>query len=174
MTEEERNGSHETSMILTWNINLLCLIGASIGMVAVLVAWISEPLSIPSPPSIRWEPSIVYMVTNHYLYYGTSAAFLVGTIAAFVSPLGGILQSASLVAFAMGIIESGGDPWLDGIDPQQTLRVGMYLGIVSCTLVMTSLLTPIGTGSLSPGKARRIRLMERLLVITPPVVGNRP
>lgn len=174
MSDEKQAELAESDTGPAWNVNLLCIVGASIGMVAVFVAWINEPPSMPGPPSIRWEPSIVYMVANHYLYYGISAAFLVGTAVAFASPLGGIVQSASLVAFAIGIVESGSDPWLDGIDPQQTLRIGMYLGIVSCALVITSLFSPLGTGSLRPGKSRKIRLMERLLTITPSVVEKRP
>jgi hypothetical protein len=174
MSDEWHDESREPGISIEWNVNLLCLIGASIGVVALFTAWINEPPSMPGPPSITLEPSIVYMVTNQYLYWGISAAFLIGTIAAFASPLGGILQSASLIAFAVGIVESGSDPWLDGIDPQQTLSVGMCLGIVSCTLVMTSLFSPLGTGSLRPVKPRKIRLMERLLTITPSIIEKRP
>lgn len=170
---EKHGNPPEPSIAIVWNVNLLCLVGACIGLVAAFVVWINEPPSIPGPPNIRWEPSVVYMVTNHYLYYGISAAFLVGTIVAFASPIGGIMQSASIVAFAIGIVESGNDPWVDGIDPQQTLRIGMYLGIVSCTLVMTSLISPLGIGDLRPGKGRKIRLMERLLTITPSIVEKR-
>jgi hypothetical protein len=174
MKDNQQGPQSGKSTSLAWNVNLLCILGACIGTVALFLVWIDEPPSMPGPPRIDWEPSIIYMISNHYLYYGISAAFLVGTAAAFASPLGGILQSASLVAFAIGIVESGSDPWLDGIDPQQTLRIGMYLGIVSCTLVMTSLFSPLGTGRLRPGKSRKIRLMERLLTITPSIVEKRP
>ena len=155
-----------------WNVNILCIVGAAIGVVAVFLAWIHEPPSMPSPPHIQYEPTIVYMVTEQYLYYGASVAFLVGTVAAFATPLGGFLQSGGLLVFAAGIIDSGGDPWLDGIDPQQELRAGMYLGIVSCTLVMTSLYSPLGTGNLRPGRSRRIAPAERLMTISRSVVNE--
>ena len=153
-------------------MNLLCIVGASLGVIAVFLTWINEPMTMPGPPDIRYEPTIVYMIVNHYLYYWASAAFLVGTVAAFATPLGGILQTGSLLVFAAGIIDSGSDPWLDGIDPQQELRAGMYLGIVSCTLVMTSLFSPLGTGHLRPGKSRRIVLIERLMTISPSIVKD--
>ena len=152
-----------------WNVNMLCIVGAVIGVVAVFLTWIHEPPSMPSPPSIQYDPTIAYMVTNQYLYYGASVAFLVGTVAAFATPLGGVLQTGGLLVFAAGIIDSGNDLWLDGIDPQQELRAGMYLGIVSCTLVMTSLFSPLGTGGLRPGKSRRITPVQRLMTISPPV-----
>lgn len=174
LSDEKQVELAESDTGPAWNVNLLCMVGASIGLLAVFVAWMNEPPGIPGPPDIRWEPSIAYMLANHYLYFGASAAFLVGTIVAFASPIGGILQSASLAAFAIGIVESGSDPWLDGIDPQQTLRVGMYLGIASCTLVLTSLFSPLGTGKLRPGKSRKIGLTERLLTVTPLVVEKRP
>jgi hypothetical protein len=173
-SDRKKEQSLESGIGLVWNVNLLCIIGASIGVAAIFLTWIHEPPTMPGPPSIRYEPTVVYMVTNHYLYYGASAVFLIGTIAALASPLGGIMQSASLMVFAVGIIDSGSDPWLDGIDPQQELRVGMYLGIVSCTLVMTSLFSPLGTGRLSPGRSRRIRLMERLLTVSPSISEKSP
>jgi hypothetical protein len=174
VADGKQEESQEPSISLIWNVNLLCLIGACIGVVALFVAWINEPPTMPGPWHISWEPSVIYMVTNHYLYYGASAVFLIGTMAALASPLGGTLQTASLIIFAIGIIDSGSDLWLDGINPQQTLRIGMYLGIVSCTLVTTSLFSPLGTGKLRPGKSRKIRLIERLLTVTPPIAEKRP
>jgi hypothetical protein len=149
-----------------WNVNLLCIIGACIGVAALFVAWIHEPPNMPGPPNIRYEPTIVYMVENQYLYYGAAVMFLIGTLTAFASPLGGVLQSGGLVLFAQGIIESGNDQWLDGIDPQQELRVGMCLGMASCSLVLTSLFSPLGTGRLRPARSRKVRLFERLLTIS--------
>ncbi len=174
MNGEVHGDSPEPGVALVWNVNLLCLVGASIGVVSAFVAWINEPPTIPGPWSNYREPSLIFMVANHYLYRGAAAVFLIGTLAAFASSLGGVLQTASLIVFAKGIIDSGGDPWLDGIDPQQTLNIGMYLGIVSCALVMTSLSSPLGTGCLRPGRSRNIRLMERLLTFTHSIVEKKP
>ncbi len=177
MDDEDQGVQSEGSVALAWNVNLLCILGASIGVVSLFVAWIHVPPTIGAwvgSSRIQFEPSIVYMVTDRYIYYGAAAAFAVGTIAAFASPLGGILQSASLVIFALGMIDSGNELPLEGIDQQQTLMVGMCLGIVSCALVTTSLFKPLGTGSLHPRGPRKIRLMERLLTITPSIVEKRP
>ena len=174
MSDEEQGLQIEGSIGLAWNVNLLCIFGASIGTIALFLVWIYEPPTIPGPRSVLSEPSLVFMITHQYLYYAAAVVFLLGTTAAFVTPLGGVMQSGSLVHFALGIIDSGSDPWLDGIDPQQTLKIGMYLGIVSCILVMTSLLSPLGIGNLSPAKSRKVKLIERLLTITPSIVEKRP
>lgn len=166
-SEQSRTGEPSTpSIAVNLNVNILCIVGASIGIIALFLAWIHEPPTMPSPPDIRYEPTIAYMVSHEYLYYGASVAFLAGTVAAFVTPLGGIVQAGGLLAFAAGIIDSGGDPWLDGIDPQQELRAGMYLGIASCTLVITSLFSPLGTGRLRPGRQRKIEPKERMMTVS--------
>lgn len=174
MKDKQQGLQGDQSISLAWNVNLQCILGASIGIVALFLVWIYEPPNMPGPPSVFSEPSIVFMITHQYLYYGAAVVFLLGTTSAFVTPLGGIMQSGSLAYFAFGVIDSGNDLWLDGIDPQQTLRIGMYLGIVSCTLVLTSLFAPLGIGNLRPGKSRKLRLMERLLTITPSIVEKRP
>lgn len=158
--------SPESHIRLIWSLNLLCVIGACMGVVALFVEWLYNPPTIPGPVDIRWHPTIVYMVTNHYLYYGAATAFLVGTVAAFVSPLGGAFQSVGVTAFALGMIESGDDLWLDGIDPQQELRIGMCLGMVSCALVVASLFAPVGTGRLRPSRERHISLADRFLTVS--------
>jgi len=160
--EESTDPNH----IIVWNVNLLCVVGACIGVAAVFLTWIHEPPSMLGPRSIHYEPTIVYMVVTQYLYYGAATMFLLGTVAAFASPVGGIPQLASLMLFAQGIVESGDDPWLDGIDPQQRLRIGMYLGMASCFLVLSGLLSPLGTGKLRPGRCRSIRLVERFLTVS--------
>jgi hypothetical protein len=147
---------------IVWNVNLLCGVGACIGVAALFLTWIYEPLHV----TIRNEPTIVYMVATQYLYYGAAVVFLIGTVVAFVSPLGGVLQVAGLIVFALGIVDSGNDQWLKGYDPQQELRIGMYLGIVSCSLVLASLFRPLGTGKLRPARVRHIRLVERLLTVS--------
>ena len=171
---QDQGNSHEPSIALVWNVNLLCLIGAGAGVVAAFVAWVNIPWIYAGHWPLRMEPTLVFMVVDRWAYYAAAAAFIVGTIVALGSPLGGVLQSASLITFAKGIVDSGNDPWLHEIDPQQTLNIGMYLGIASCALVMTSLFKPLGTGSLRPRGSRKVRLMERLLTITPSIVEKRP
>jgi hypothetical protein len=158
--------SLDPNVILLWNANLLCIVGACIGVAALFLTWIYDPPSMPGPRSIHFEPTIIYIVVLQYLYYGAATVFLIGTVAAFASPIGGILQSASLTVFAYGIVDSGNDTWLDGIDPQQQLRGGMYLGIASCAIILTSLFIPLGTGKLYPARPRSIRLVERLLTVS--------
>ena len=161
-----RKEPHDCSLSIVRNINLLCVVGALVGVAALVLSWIYEPPSMLGPSSIRNEPTIVYMVANRYLYYGAAVLFLLGTASSFVSPLGGILQLASLGLFAQGMIGSGDDHWLDGIDPQQQIRAGICLGTASCVLILISLALPFGTGRLRPGRSRSIRLVERLLTIS--------
>jgi len=168
MAAEYSKGEESTNpnIIIVWNVNLLCVVGACIGVAALFLTWIYEPPSMPGPRSIHYEPTIVYMVVTQYLYYGAATMFLLGTVAAFASPIGGIPQLASLMLFAQGIVESGDDPWLDGIDPQQQLRLGMWFGMASCFLILASLFIPLGTGKLRPARSRNIRLVERFLTIS--------
>jgi hypothetical protein len=161
----ERDESADSSPRLVWSVNLLCIVGASIGVVAVFLGWIYIPPSIPTVGYWGY-PTIPYMVVIHCGYYGAATLFLLGVMIAFVSPIGGVLQSGSLVLFMTGIIESGDDPVLDGIDPQQKVWFGMAFGAVSCVVVLTSLFFPLGTGRLRFARSRGIRLGERLLTVT--------
>ena len=175
MSDWRQEGSPEPGRAWAWDLNLLCIAGACVGVTALFLAWISE--------SAAWavdsrEPTILDMVVSQRatlvsgeVYSVAAALFLAGSISAFATPAGGILQSISLVVFAQGITESGNE--MMWIHPQE-LRIGMYLGVVSCCLVLTSLLSPLGTGTLRPGKSRKIGVVKRLLTITPSIVEKRP
>jgi len=158
--------STNTRISIVWNVNLLCVVGACIGVAALFLEWIYEPPNMPTHLGMLNYPTILYMVVTRYLYYGAAVMFLLGTVIAFVSPIGGIPQLASLMVFAYGMVESGNDPRLDGFDPQQKIWIGMGLGIVSCALILTSLFTPWGTGNLRHPRSKNIRSVERLLTVT--------
>jgi hypothetical protein len=168
MAAEHTTGKEsDTSRItIVWNVNLLCIVGACIGVAALFLGWIYQPPSMPTHLGIRNYPTVLYMIVNQYMYYGAAALFLLGTVIAFVSPIGGIPQLASLMAFAYGMVASGYDPRLDGIDPQQKIWFGMGLGVVSCILILTSLFTPWGPGNMHPPRSKNIRFRERLLTVT--------
>jgi hypothetical protein len=156
-----------------WNFNLLCIVGACIGVAALLLTWIHIPetmLGPPPPPQIerRYTPTIVYMIFNYIgsLYLAAAIIFLLGTIAALVSPIGGIQQLVSIIAFAYGIVESGFHRPLDGIDQQQQLGIGMCLGLASCALVLLSLFRRLEKGRLRIVVPGNIGLAERLLTVS--------
>ncbi len=151
---------------LKLNVNLLCIAGACIGVAAMSFTWIYYPPSMLSPPDPRMTPSVVFMVSHQAIAFGAALLFLIGTLAAFASPLGGFLQISSLVLFGWDVVESGNGPWLDGIDPQHQLRLGMYLGILSAAIVMASLLCPIGPGRMRVIPRNKPTLVERILTVS--------
>ncbi len=152
--------------VLKLNVNLLCIAGACIGVAAMTVTWIYYPPNTPSPPSPYMEPSIVFMVSHQAIAFGASLLFSIGTLAAFASPLGGFLQISSMALFAWDVLESGNDRWLDGIDPQHQLRLGMYMGILSTAIVLASLLYPIGLGKMGVISRNKQTLVERILTVS--------
>ena len=154
------------AMAARLNVNLLCIAGACIGIAAMTFTWVYYPPTMPSPPSPYMTPTILFMVSHHAIAFIAALLFVVGTASAFASPLGGFVQVSSLTIFAKDIIESANDPWLDGIDPQHQLQIGAWLGILSTTMVLTSLACPIGLGKMRADSWSELRLGQRILTVS--------
>jgi len=131
------------------NVNLLGLVGAVIGVVAIFLAWLEaggmtadlrDALDMPSSE----------------LGYTAAIIFIVGTVIALVSSIGFILQLAGVAAWAMWFSDTY--QGFSGVN----LGVGFYLGIVSAVIVLVSLVKPMGIGMKGP-----YTLKQRLMVFTP-------
>ena len=81
--------------------------------------------------------------------------FIIGTIAAFITPLGGVIQLSGISMFIYKLASVN-----DGDLPAE---VGPYVGIVSGALALVSIVYPIGLGY----RKRPVSLVGRLLVFSP-------
>lgn len=133
----------------TLRVNLLCVFGAVIGLVAMLIPLASEGGTL----------------FGHLFYYGFGSegastltvsyaawVFLVGTLIALLSPAGGMLQAGSVgylaTAFGNSAVFVEGSPSL-----------GFFLAVVAAVVVLSSAFRPWGPGwkGLKPGVADRLR-----------------
>ena len=133
-------------------INFLGLVGAVIGAIAIFSTWITitfliwgksmnlmDVVNEAGTPSDWWLPSIL---------------FIVGTLIAFVSPVGGVLQLVGAPWFIIVFTQHA-----DGRIPS---GIGPYLGIASAIIVLASMARPLGLG-LMKGP---IGIKNRLLVFS--------
>jgi hypothetical protein len=154
--------SHE----MVSQMNILGFIGAILGVVAILVSWESS-----------YGPSSVGHVNAIQLaLYGTpdelticSVAFIIGTVIALLTPVGGVIQIASSFGFLVFLPHS--------IEVHQavygtslTYGIGPFLGLLSGLLVLRSLWFPSWL-QLRSGLALA---SPRLFVVSAaPVLGSR-
>lgn len=155
------------------NINLLCLVGACVGIAAMFTNWIYFPPSMPGPPPLGKEASLVFLISLGTtgtsiatLCFSAALLFTAGTLIALVSPLGGVSQVAGLLVLAVAINRSADQIPLDGITQTMRIRAGIYAGVLSAALVLISLFPGVGFGSLRTHPQSTLRLTERLLTVT--------
>jgi len=119
-------------------INVLCMVGAILGIIALNYRWflIGSPYGNQGGFPAAFTP--VFMV------------FLLGSIIALASPLGGFLQLYGCSSFFYVFAQSS--TWRNDIDP--TLDVGWFpymtpiviLAIVATAITLASLIFPLGIG----------------------------
>lgn len=131
------------------NVNILTIIGISLGIIALFLIW---TIVSYSPPA-RKEPFMIYEEVNffNFLEYsvrfnflGIRSVFIIGCVlyviglfSSFLTPLGGIPQLAGILIFFGQFIS-----WNNAFPS----HMGPYLGIVSVVIVLISLFKPIRVG----------------------------
>ena len=135
----------------SFRVNLLALVGAIIGVVAIFSTWVSASLFVWSADFNLID--LVNDAENATLLVGCWL-FLIGVILAIFTPLGGFLEIIGVALFMTWFV-----PETDGDLPS---HIGSYLGIVAGVIALVSLARPLGPGLMSGP----IRLKDRLLVFS--------
>jgi len=123
-------------------MNILGFIGALLGVVAIFASW--ESYYVPS-----YAHSYVSQVSAFQLtLYGSldevticSAVFIIGTVVALLTPVGGVVQIASAFGFLIFLPHSI-DAQPLGIGTSWAYGIGPFLGLLSGLLVLRSLWFP--------------------------------
>jgi len=147
-------------------VNVICVIGLLIGVLAMMLPWasdsgtnlwnneaFSQEYYLRSGFVGGWSPESQMFMAASYL-------FLIGTILGLVSPIAFSVQLGGLIAF--------GFFWSDHITAIHDFLIishqyefGLYMGIVSAVVVFASFLRPVMIGDAAAG----IAYSERLLTI---------
>ena len=135
--EERRLASVATAM----KVNVLGLVGAVIGVVAVFSVWYST-FFLP-----YWPPGRVYISMNlidvlnewpaYHIAWFSGVIFIIATLGTFVSPSGGILQIAGVMLWWTYVFQASG---------KMPSEIGSYVGLASAVISLTSIVRPIGPG----------------------------
>lgn len=150
------------------NMNMICLIGAVIGTLAVFISWCYFPNNGGSPRS-DWgplSPGKAWIVIPPSLLSIFSFLVIGGTALAFVSPLGGFLQTSGVLLYLFYFTPPL--PKASSAIPEVRLipAMGPFFAIISSSLVVVSFLWPLGFGYKKP-----IGSWGRLLTISPSGIG---
>ena len=152
--------------------NAQCAIGAMVGLAAIVLPWIREVnsrITVIPPASQRFYWMEVYWngldlvishVLSHYSLY--LLLFVLGTIAALFTPLGGIAQVAGLLGFALTFrfFNSG---LLSYSPVNEHLSIGYFAAILSTVLVITSSMSAIRNSN----GGRPTRALSRFAAVCP-------
>jgi len=135
---------------MKWQVNILALVAAILGLVAMSSDWIYGGYS----PNLDLVNSLQYSLTGD-LYAGC-LLFLVGVLICFLSPIGGILEVVGLVLFF--------NAYLPTSETYDYDPVGAYIGVASAIIALVSLVKPlvvVGCTKKSP------EIVDRLLIMSP-------
>lgn len=167
-------------------LNLICLAGAILGVVCVLLPWAVASLHLVGDgnDNIHYQldlsPSRFFKnsLDEHLLNLEYAAAFFaIGSLAAFFTPFGGLGQLAGIVIFGLKLKDSlyymlpvprliipQGYSWQRTYD----FSIGYYLAILAAAFTLASLIISVRTvlpGSVKPKVSIRSPIRERLLSI---------
>jgi len=145
---------------MKWRINILALVGAFIGIIAIFSVWITYRLLIWSSgvnllQILEMGPDILGAIY--------CVSFIIGTLIAFVSPMGAFFQIVGIIAFFLRFMEMTGGRILP-------LNIGPYLGVASAIILIVSIAKPIGLnyGSGSIGLKDRLLTFRKAPEPLPP------
>jgi len=151
-----------------WRFNQLCILGAIIGLIALLLPWTWMQMGGTSGASIAYytmHPPGAIGLLNAFdilslsyldflfssLYMSILILYILGTITAFISPIGGFIQIAGALLYIPAIPSELRFYWF--------VPFGELLGIYSGMIVVVSMLWPIGAGYADGAMGIRARLV---------------
>jgi len=157
--------------LVEWRFNQLCILGAIIGLIALLPPWIwavmggstssaSITYYMMRPPGgiglqNGFEILLAILFSSQHLlsslFMSMFLLYILGTIIAFISPIGGFIQIAGAL---LCIPTMPSELWFSWFVP-----FGELLGIYSGMIVVASMFKPMGAGYAD----RAMDIKERLL-----------
>ena len=123
-------------------INVLCIVGAVIGIVSLFAVWLTVGIGHHGSPPIEIHTGLeLFLESNTYWHIDPSihilfALFAVGAFIGFVSPLGSVLEAAGISYLYLN------NPFPDS-QPYE-FQIGLYLGVLSSIVMFLSVLYPVG------------------------------
>lgn len=133
-------------------VNLLCVLGVTIGLVSLFATWIIDHQYVPGAYNAFEIPPILMEETD--VYHISPALFLLGCLVAFFSPIGCYFQFTAIFPLVV-------DTYMD---PYRSLGSGVVIALLSMIIVMYSVFNPLGI-NYDP-KVKRAKYIERLFTIS--------
>lgn len=115
-------------MAMKWQVNILALVAAILGPVAVFSGWVDGGYS----PDLNLIDSLDYSLP--VIPSAGCWLFLIGVLICFLSPIGGILEIVGVGLFLNWYL-----PQLELINDDP---MGSYLGVVSAIIALASMVKP--------------------------------
>jgi len=128
-------------------VNLFCIAGAMIGVIAIFSRWVGNWLIDLNLLDVMNLSDSAGGASNYYL---PGLVFIIGTLIAFLSPLGGFLQIIGAPWFIV--------VWANRHEGEVLSSIGAYLGIASAIVVLVSMVRPLGPGLMTGPFTVRNRL----------------
>jgi len=135
------------------SVNLLCLVGAIIGVIAIFSTWITVGFMFWTNDMNLID--VFNQVDSSSDFWLPAVLCLIGVVVAFISPLGGIMQIIGVPLFISAFASHA-----DGDLPS---GIGAYLALVGAVVVLVSLLYPVGIGY----RQRPVGILSRVLTFSP-------
>lgn len=138
-------------------VNLLCVIGALLALLAVALPWL---MTSSSSGQGGVEYNLYWYATEDSVWKIGAMVFILGSAAALVTPLAGIPQLIGVLWWwgsaksSIGTSDVGSQVWTTG------LGYGFWLGLFAAAVVLASLLFPIGFGYLGRKGSVKARLFS--------------
>jgi len=132
----------EETHTLRLRINLLGITGALIGISTLFLPWYTTIGQVPGSQPIDHgliDSMSSYILRYDQLAFSSCALFLIGMAMAFISPVGGIVQTAAILLFSFNQSTTG----MEGVTP---IWIAPLIGLLSGIISMTALIKPTGIG----------------------------
>ncbi|HDP96759.1 MAG TPA: zinc ribbon domain-containing protein [Euryarchaeota archaeon] len=133
-------------------VNLLCMLGATIGLMSLFATWIIDHEYVPGAYSAFNIPPILMQETD--VYHISPALFLIGCLVAYFSPIGSFFQFTAIFPLLV-------DSYMD---PYRSLGAGVVIALLSMIIVIYSVFNPIGI-NYDP-KVKRAKYIGRLFTFS--------
>jgi len=144
---ESRSVRHPIQSSSAISLNVLCLIGATIGIAAIALPWRWTRAGLAYEESILgiqfWDLLTSY--SSHVDYLIGFGLYVGGAILSFATPLAGIPQAIGLTELYLKELERQ-ESFRDYGTYQGGFAVGFVIACLSSVLVLVSLIKPLGVG----------------------------